>query len=91
MSKKKESKTKYQAQDTVLVEISTTARVSFEELDIFPEGMDRSQIKAKLIKRFSEMIDDSPEFKVGSFKVKILDQTTTSRSQPLTKTEEEIK
>lgn len=87
MSKKKE-KTIHQAQDSVLVEVSTMARVSLEDLDIYPEGMDRDQIKAKLIKAFSEMIDDNESFQINSFKVRILDQSTTSRSLPLSKAEE---
>ena len=88
MSRKKKDRKIHQVQDSVLVEISTTARVYLEDLEIYPEGMDLNQIKAKLVKEFAEMIEDNDSFKIGAYQVKVLDQTATSRSVPLSKAEE---
>lgn len=87
MKDRNKSKT-YQVKDSVLVEISTVARVTLEDLEIYPDGMSLDQIKAKLVKEFSNMLEDTESFKVGMFKVNILDKTTTSRSVLVSQDEE---
>lgn len=88
MSKKTKEKQIHQVQDSILIEVSATARVCLEDLDIYPEGMDLNQIKAKLVKEFASMVEENDSFKIGAYQVKVLDKTATSRSIPLSKAEE---
>jgi hypothetical protein len=86
--KSKKDKEFYQVQDSVSVEISVTARVCLEDFDIYPEGMDIEQIKSILIKEFALMLEENESFEVGTYRAKVLNDTATSRSIPISKAEE---
>ena len=75
-------------EDEILVEFTTTARVSLNDLDIYPEGMSESQIKELLIKALHDMIEENGSVRIFSYDVKIHKETATIRSIPMAADEE---
>ena len=80
---KKTKKETFVVEDEIVVEFSTTARVSLNNLGIFPEGMSESEIKAILIKTFHRMLGEQDSVEFFSYKVKLFKESSTTRSIPI--------